>query len=369
MFSFSLPWSKPEFKDKYYRWAIATFQLGKPDRLLDINFQKPWWDMLWQMRFTFIHIALFYLSRNSFITFLPIGLGWIFSQGRFEMLPWLGLFWLVFLLWNMFWVNPIALLLYTKLINSFDFSAQKFFLSIDPIYHSLRASGVVVSKVNRAKDAIDMLVYMITENLMPTVVRLISAGFSLFILGPIPGLVSTTFVLLMIGLSCYIYLYQVNVFETKYIQNSDKAGQVSLENLTQTNLIRSTFATQNQLSKSKFLLQRARIDWNMKWRNLHICMFVLHLLNLMFLAGLAMWLVPRIQTGQINTGVGLGVLVACCLNFLDLIWVGEMFGRTATAVVQLKDTCDFIKNFGRQTFPVLENQVVDAKPETGSSLG
>jgi ABC-type multidrug transport system fused ATPase/permease subunit len=186
---------------------VRFFGYQKNTKLLDIDFTKPWW---WVFKDQKILVFIFILntaftSINTALLSVFIGLS-IQSQNlnyflycvAFAILGQLFSFFLYYL--------DVILRLQTS--QSINFSANKFFLTTDPIRHSNRSSGQILSKINRATSDIDRLISLVSSEFLSLFFIIISTVITFWNFDSVYGLVTLISLSLLVGFNIFGALYK-----------------------------------------------------------------------------------------------------------------------------------------------------------------
>jgi ABC-type multidrug transport system fused ATPase/permease subunit len=341
------------FKETYYAFFEKHLKIGEAIKSYPINFQKPWWHAFGPRKMTIVAITIWNLTQGMFEVFIPIFVGYVFYTQKYELLWLIAAYFLIFrflsYIINFYWIT-----IYSDLLVSFVTSAQKFFLTVDPIYHSTRASGEVISKVKRADMGFNNFLELATEDLGPIVLKLIITASSCFVLGFWAGLFGMFLLLSLMVLSSGIIWWNNLVYKPKMNTAEDESKQLEVENLAQIQLIRSVFATTDQLNKVEQSIRKFTKYSNLNWRTTNI--LVVQLIQIYYLIGMGILIlltVNRVQAGLVDQGIAIGFLVSLIANSSNAVWIGWKVERLIKSVVDIRDFYTFARGFGKQTFEVL----------------
>ena len=140
--------------EKYYRWWSRVIGLEKTIELRIINFDKPWWFILVEKWFLWSIILSGRIVTSIFITLVPWFISKALESGSASSFGWLFFVWLLIEGWRI-----IAVYLFDveqgRISYGVQYSAYRFFLGVDPIYHSMRTSGRLFAKIERGARAMN----------------------------------------------------------------------------------------------------------------------------------------------------------------------------------------------------------------------
>ena len=136
--------------------------------------------------------------------------------------------------------------------NSINYQAYRFFLTVDPIFHTTKSSGQIISKIERDSGSYGSMIDLLLENIY-IVVSFLTVIITLFSFDFKLGLIaSVAFIFLAIVNSVVSFLNAKSLI-TKATHAKDAKAAVSHENLAQNALIRASFATTEQDQKTRKL--------------------------------------------------------------------------------------------------------------------
>ena len=124
--------------------------------MMAVDFEKPWWYIIWFTKWRVLLIALGEGSINVFDTVSPIILGWVFTSKRYDYFAYFWIGWLSSILFQDF-VRKLNSTLQLRCIHSVHFKAHQWLLQVDPMYHAHRETGAILGKIERASRAYETL--------------------------------------------------------------------------------------------------------------------------------------------------------------------------------------------------------------------
>jgi hypothetical protein len=136
------------FIDVYYKQTFKLLGLKNEILIVEVDFHKPWWAVYSNYKSKLLVVFLLRGVYEVTTNLLPLFLAYAITSGSYNN------YLLVLALMAGLVIEGILMELnYTKLeasiIGSVQNAANKFFLTVDPNYHTTRSSGQIISKVTR----------------------------------------------------------------------------------------------------------------------------------------------------------------------------------------------------------------------------
>jgi hypothetical protein len=238
-----------ERKEKIFGWFVRAFRYQKWIKDIDIDFQKPWWYIFWQVKIFTLAIILNFIIVESLKSGAPLLITFVLNTGDINNFYYLviGLISYAILIGLLFYFDPLMQL---TLVNSLRSSAAKFFLQVDPISHSTRSSGTVVSKTERAASSLVDFYYNLVSILGGLIAILVST-VAFWNYGWLYGLVALVSFFVTIVLMVGGVMIKTDLTFDITVKKDDKFKATTLETLQQSGYIRSLFATDKQMQNIK----------------------------------------------------------------------------------------------------------------------
>ncbi|GAB4146653.1 MAG: hypothetical protein OHK0017_07440 [Patescibacteria group bacterium] len=342
-----------DFQQKYYDWTVKIMNYRDKMKILPVNFFEPWWKVLAIQKWRFIAIALGTFVGDASWFLLPIMLGYAISQSNFILLAGILIARLAIIWMNHVIFYQIAITQLQAKQSIFT-QAVEYLLKTDPLFHSTKSTGQVIAKVERGSDAYETLLDILTFELTNIVIG-ISSVIIVFsrVSWILTGLIILVFAL-MIGFSTLYSIFHAKTFETRTIDLEDKIKEIGLESLHQATFIRSVFGTPEQIRRlddsNTTAMYKIGAGWHMQ--GFWFCV----VLNLYYISvfGIAAFLLNMINQGSIDSITAISLIGTYLLGTNNILSIGEKVKRFNRTVTQITDLFDFIRNFGKQSFPVLE---------------
>ncbi len=344
-----------KYGEKYFNLWVKFTNYKAHMRLLPVNFQQPWWQILAQQWVLFVPIILMQIFDSAFWVLLPLLLAYIVNNLLWKWLIILVLGRIV-LNWVQFTAGYVNNILQLRSTNSIYFAANQFFLTVDPIAHSTRSSGQILAKVQRGFRAYETILDIVSFEILTILISALSVflgvyqynhSLSFFVFGAI---------MLMIALNVTFALIHREIFDTRLIKVEDKLKEVAVENLAQAVYIRSVFGTIGQLNLFKkrgvdFMITEGT-GWSASGFNANLVL-ILYYLTILFLG---LQVLQGIESQAYSTSTGLAILSTFLLGTNSLLFVGNKIKKLTRAYTEITDLFQFIRNYGQQSYPVLEEK-------------
>lgn len=343
---------KLDFIDKLYNRMLPLWGTDKKVKIYPVNFDNPWWKILFKFKFRISLLVFLELIFSSFNTLFPILTAWSISTREVR-----NYFLIIALLLTSLVYRYIREYLYlfmsSSVLASVNNSANQFFLAVDPHYHSTRSSGQIISKVTRGVNSYESALDFIVYNVLSSISGLVSVIWALSLQSGYLGFMSGIFLFLIVTVSTIINVFITNKISKYRIKEEDKLKELTVENLQEVLLIRSSFATDMQVEKverqSKTLIKHQVNSWMMSTLFYQITSFI-YIFSLGFMGYLVFGL---LQMDTINAITAVALLATYSGGASGLVFIGFQINRVAQNVKNIQDLFDFIRGFGKQTYPVL----------------
>ncbi len=322
-------------------------------KVLPVNFNDPWWKVISDQKtrgiFVFVGLSITY----SFSTQLPLYLGYIFENQRLDLLWILAFVWMGIYIFDYF-IRMTNSLFQLHCIHSIYYAAHEFFLTVDPLFHSDRSSGVVLNKAQRASLAYEDLLDSFTSSgllelcisAVTVVVTFISIDFHL-------GLIAASTILFLMSSNILFFRRMIPQYEQQFLEADDKLKATTVENLTQAWLIRSTFATNEAIKrlqernknamKAEAFFWKSYVDLRMLFKNLYVVMVTL----------VGFYIFHLVFTNLISPILGTTLIATYLRGTNDLVKLDKPLRLFFRSYARITNFYEFMKHFGQQTFPVL----------------
>ena len=356
-----------EFKERYYNFIYKYFNLEKDIKLLPVDFNKPWYQILLDQRWNLgLQIGIEFI-QSAFNSLTPIILGFAFFNNQLEYLYYFAIGYIAIEILMRFMIRHFSILILQSK-NSVAFSAYQYFLTVDPVYHSTKSSGQIISKIQKTTSELEMFISGTVESVLPTIISFITVVVTIAAFDYKLGIVGISSFILITLTNGGLNFINAEIFKKKTIAAEDKAKADSVETLQQNALIRASFAANEQLGRVKkstlsymFLESVSRQTFGLT-RTLTRIIYAISTL----LIGLIIF--DLTSNGQINAGIGISLLLAYFNGAGPILRIGDVIRTIIQVVSRQEDLFEFIRQFGLQTYPVLEGDKIEDNFEDGLKM-
>ncbi|MEM1312361.1 MAG: hypothetical protein AAGF07_02770 [Patescibacteria group bacterium] len=345
--------SNKEFSQKYFPLFENAFGFAKRARQHNVDFSQAWYNIF---KFEIKRLAVVFFLEiviRSFMATFPIILSLVITRMDKSLFYLASIGYL-----SVYVVGSFVMHNYTiavaNLINSVYYSAVKFFLVVDPKFHVSRSSGQVISKVGRGSEAVESIldVFMFElsgalAGLLAVVIAIININFEI-------GIYAMISVILLCSVAVFNQILRVNIVTPAVIESEDNLKAAGVETLQQVNHIRSSFASNEQINKVRNLTSRFSSVQATKWL---VGIFATNITRVLFVV--SFMVVGTITLDKINENllplpIAIGLLGSFLTASTQIIFLGRAVERFSDRISRLIDLFDFIRSFGKQTYPVLD---------------
>jgi ABC-type multidrug transport system fused ATPase/permease subunit len=347
--------SNKQLSKKYFPILDRIFGFSKTAKIMEIDFQKPWWVPIAKHTLKLSLFAVAESLLNIFNALLPLFLTILLVSRQLQNVVYFSIIWAVLLV-----LSNISFYLLCKveseIVQSVQYQATRFFLTVDPIFHTTRSSGQIIAKVNRGSESFETFIDLTTRDILGVLVSLITIIVTLFKFNS--GLaLSGLFYLAIISLvSIVVKIMTVKITVTQWISDEDDAKDINIETLREVNHIRSSFATKEQdknlQAKNLKLMSTMATSWYSHITSDNFTQ-LLYQISVVLLAG---QILNLITSSQLSTEIGISLLLSYISGTANLLRIGRNVEKLLDRISRISDLFDFIRSFGKQTYPVLERE-------------
>ena len=351
-----------EFKERYYNFIYKYFNLEKDIKLLPVDFNKPWYQILLDQRWNLgLQIAVEFVS-SIFSSLTPLILGTAFFSNKIEYLYYFAAGYIVIEILNRFVIRYFSILMLQSK-NSVAFSAYQYFLIVDPIYHSTKSSGQIISKIQKTTSDLEMFISGSVEVFLATIVAFVTVIITIATFDYRLGIVGTISFILIALVNGGLNFINAEIFKKKTIAAEDKAKADSVETLQQNALIRASFAANEQLGKVKKSTTKYMVLESVSRQTFGVTRTLTRIVYATSTLLIGLIIYDLTSTNQMNVGIGISLLLAYFNGSGQILRIGDLIRNLIQIVSRQEDLFEFIRQFGLQTYPVLEGDEIEGSFE------
>ncbi len=338
--------------EKYYLFWLWFANIKQKARIGPVNFQGHWIAILWGQKKLFGIALVCETIIQLFYTMYPLIIGFIIESREYTYFLYLIGTWACIIVIE-YVASYYSALLEIQSINSIQYHAFEFFLTVDPIFHTMKASGKLFAKIERCARSYEDFLDIILWDILPILVSISAVVTSFLITDITLGLVAILLLILIAGINIGINLFTSATFEQRLIEADDEVKKLSVESLTQVQLIRSSFATKEIAAtgkrRSTEMMYKEGTGW-LAFMAATTLSRLSYLLSIFILGGL---LISSISQGLLSVLVATTLLLTYINGTYEIIQIGRRLRKLMKSITRIKDLYSFIRVFGKQTFPVL----------------
>jgi ABC-type multidrug transport system fused ATPase/permease subunit len=342
--------------ERYYEFWLGLANLKEKVSIFSVDFKSHWTSVLWSQKIYLIIALACESVIQTFYTIYPLLVGWIIESQKYQYFGYLMLIWLSVVLLE-YASHYYAAMLEIQCINSIQYNAFVHFLTVDPKYHAMKASGKLFAKIERCARAYEDLLDIILWDVLPIVISMVAVVFTFLVTDTKLGLTALCLLLIIALINIALNLFTSTAFEKKLIEADDKVKVLSVESLTQVQLIRSSFATAEiaQLGKKRnsAMMIKEGTGW-LAFAASTVFSRVIYLISVFILGTI---LFNTVTAGTLSILSATTLLLTYINGTYEIIQIGRRLRKLIKSITRIQDLYSFIQKFGRQTFPVLPTAV------------
>jgi len=346
-------WNNTNNQDKFYNFVDKQERFKQRVKIIPVDFEKPWWNIILQQK-RLISFAMFSQFIGSvFDSLFPIFLATAVNNLDIQLfLIVLGVKLAIIWIYNiMLRFNAVFQI---QTMGSVELSANQFFLTVDPIFHTMKSSGKIISKIGRGSSSYEDILDLISFDLLSIVTSLITVSIAMFTFGWQLGLTSLGFILFIGMFNIVAQIFRTKTFQPRRIKAEDRFKAVSVETLLQAPFVRAIFASNEQLEKTKRLEIESMTKQGNAWMAGTYVNVITRTIYTLSVVTIGIMTLLQAKTGGISPIIALSIILTYSNGTAGILTVGNNVKRLTTALSNITDLFDFIRGFGKQTFPVLE---------------
>lgn len=342
---------------KYFNLWINWIDFQSKAKLISIDFNQPWWTIIAKQKLYILCIIIVETIDNLFYYSIPLFIGWLISSGKLYYFFIFISAWLLAITIEYFSLY-FASIVHMQTTYSVLYNAHKHFLTVDPIFHTTRASGKIIGKIERGVGAFEDFLDLIAFDILATVVGISTVIFAFFKFDTKLGLIAFSMIFFISLFNTILQFLSTAAFEPRIIESTDKLNATSLENLTQVQYIRSCFAS-NEMDQSLKNSNREVMNiGGTSWLAFSAVTFATRFSFIISILILGNHLIHLVYKNQITIQWATALLLTFINGSYETMRIGKKIKRILRSLTRIKDLYSFIKTFGQQTFPVLSKQTL-----------
>ena len=335
---------------KVYNFLEKLFGMVGNIRIHPVDFNLPWYS-IYKKYWVRLGVSLIVETMVwVFFTTLPLIINYAIKTQNITLVISLGLVFIIFPILVQIHIRSYSLAL-SSLMRSISNSAYKFFVKVDPIHHSTRESGKVISKINRATSAYDTLTLILTYNILPFIVQISVILISFIYYDFTVGILAGGSLILMLIVSTISQIFIAKSVIPKENDQLDTQSQVEVESLQQVTLIRSSFATPEHIQKLKKTNIRTAEVQATVWMSFVSTTFIPRILFGISFIIVSVFIINLINTGSLDIITAIA-LMTMYVSTYEIINSGRYIQWTVSNIEKIKNLYTYIQEYGDSSYPV-----------------
>jgi ABC-type multidrug transport system fused ATPase/permease subunit len=345
-------WQKKEFQEGYYQLMRRLFRFEDKVQNIDVDFSKPWYRVLFSRKWSFLLMIFSESVQAIFEAFFPLFIGYSITQTQYVYILYIILIYILLEVLNRY-VLYIWYLATGDVQSSIMEGSQRYFLTVDPVYHSTKSTGQITSKLQAGGREFLMMLNTIFFNFLPIVVTYFTVSLAMFKFSLVLGVIAVGFFVVISIVSVILRYFHSKSLLKPWIKYRDRYSANQVENLQQNAVIRSSFATVEQVEKTRDIIQKAIGVRNTSNQGNSMMVFVIRLLYISSVAVVAYFTLEMVQTGTLSAVLATTLLLTYINGSSQVLRLGDLISQITESAGNIKDMFEFINNFGKQTYPVI----------------
>jgi len=344
----------------FYTFTTHLFRISDALKIYPIDFTQPWWHVFKHQKGIVVVVILSEIVQSIYQTLLPFIFGKAINDKNPQIIIWNLVFFLILEIANRVIVRYFSVL-YQNITIAIKYQAYKYFLTVDPIFHSTKSSGQIISKIENTTTTIGAFLGMMVGSFVPIIIGFITVIITMFSVDLKFGLVSLGFYLVILIINIFMNYLASDTFNQPTIKMRDKLQSIMTENIAQNWFIRSTFATSEQVEKNRKMILKAHTIFSTNWLSYGLITTVSRYLYAISTTILAFMIIQKVEIGELDLVLAAALIITYLGGSRAIIQMGDVVQTLTENNNKLNDLYQFIAGFGKQTYPVLEGEEPDPR--------
>lgn len=338
---------------KYFNFWLKLANFKEKAHLIKVNFNRPWWAPIFDQKKYLLGIVIAKTIETAFFTLMPNIIGILLEQENFQYFIVLIFAWLI-TIGISYSADYLTSIVQMQTICGIQYYAHRYFLIVDPIYHKMRSCGKIIGKIDRAVDSYEDYTDILTTDFLPIIVGVLTVTIKFFQIDFILALLAVILTITTGLINTFLQILTTRSFEPQIIKAADQLNDINIENLTQIHFIRSAFASdqiKNTLKeKNNYMLN----IWGTAWLGFATISFITKAIYALTIFILGIYMINLIKLGYISSTQGISLIITYIVGSKEVLKVGRNIRKFLKSITRIKDLYEYIRNFGKQTFPVIK---------------
>ena len=335
---------------KVYNFLEKLFGMVGNIKIHPVDFNLPWYSIYKRYWLRLVVSLIAEIIVWVFFTTLPLIINYAIKTQNITLVVSLGIVFMMLSIIVQTHIRSYCLAL-SGIMRSISNSSYIFFVKVDPVHHSTRESGKVISKINRAVGAYETFTYVLTYNILPFIIQISVILVSFIYYDFIVGIIAGGSLIIMLTISTIGQVFVAKKVIPKDNDQGDIQQQVEVESLQQVALIRSSFATPEHIKKIKKTNIRTGEVQTTVWMSFISTAFIPRVLYGIFFISISLLIINLVKIGNLDVITAIA-LITMYISTYSIILAGRDIERLVSNIEKIKNLYTYIREYGDSSYPV-----------------
>jgi ABC-type transport system involved in Fe-S cluster assembly fused permease/ATPase subunit len=336
---------------KVYNFLEKLFGMVGNIRIHPVDFNLPWYSIYKKYWVRIIISVITEVILWIIFSTLPLSIAAIITNQNQYWALILGILFLITPLITQLHMRSYCLGL-AGLMRSVSNSAYAFFVKVDPIHHTTRESGKVISKINRAESAYEKITDTLVFNILPFCIQIGVILFSFIRYDLRIGLFAGLSLIFLVLISVISQIIVVRGIISIDNDQGDIQSQIEVESLQQVALIRSSFATPEHIQKLKKTNIRTGEVQATVWTSFNVTSFIPRILFALSFIILISSVLNLVKDGALDLVTSIALMTIYISSYGSIVHSGSHIERIISNIERIKNLYTYIQEYGDSSYPV-----------------
>jgi ABC-type transport system involved in cytochrome bd biosynthesis fused ATPase/permease subunit len=335
---------------RVYQFLEKLFGMVGNIKIHPVDFNLPWYNIYKRY---WLRLGISLMAEVIvwvFFTTLPLIINYAIKTQNITIVITLGIVFMFLSIIIQTHIRSYCLAL-SGIMRSISNSAYIFFVKVDPVNHSTRESGKVISKINRAVTSYETLTDVLTYTILPFIIQITVILVSFIYYDLTVGIIAVGSLIIMLTISTIGQVFIAKKVIPKDNDQGDIQSQIEVESLQQVALIRSSFATPEHIKKIKKTNIRTGEVQTTVWMSFISTTFIPRILFGIAFIIVASFIINLIKIGDLDIITAIA-LITMYMSAYDIIFAGRHIERIISDIERIKNLYTYIREYGDSSYPV-----------------
>lgn len=239
-----------------------------------------------------------------------------------------------------------------RITDSINLLCSDTILNVDLVTHTTKSSGTILSKLQRGVSSISTILYNLFVEI-PT--RFIYIGVSVYYMYQLSfqlGLIVTFITLLsLIFNAWYIHFVYVPIKKLSIVTEDEYMASI-IENVSQAQLIRATFATTERVKLVHQLQTHKNVDEMARVLSFSLNYQITKTILTISILYISLQIYFSVQSNQVDIGLAIAIITSYTIAAFQIINLGSNIIKLVGSITDLSNFIKYLNQLGEQTYPV-----------------